>query len=1028
MSIRIQILDYNYSATDSPTNLISNGSFDSATDWDEGTGWNIAGGKATHTGGTGMAGYLNYTNVTFYQGQSYKIKGEISGRTTGSLKLLNDVQGVTYGFSQSSNGSFSYTWVQGSSNTDKLSLYGSQAFDGNVEYAFVYATSGIDFDKSILGELEVTSHSDFPLALTFQIGDIKDITSTSGDYSKTFKVPATKHNNKLLKHIYTPNVVPENNPTKFKKCRIIIDGAQTITGVIKVTGVGGYGETASYYDCLFFGNNMSWGKLLDEKYLNQLDLLPNSTGLTYDKDNIVATWQHANSDAASPIVYPVTSYGDFNPDGMTGSIQLLDYREDAAGGYGGKSYKGWDNSNNDFGTPNPVADWRPAVFVKTTLESIFSSVGYQISSTFMDTDMFKQLVWLLPNFQYSDPDDRYGLYGIDYKVVNLSTLTAPSTTNFSAISETGCWQMNVEIGENDYDPDCVSSCTDTYTGSNRQVIDLSLTKNMEKVLDNGSYMDMGADEVTVGEYGNYTIQLTGLQAKVARAYRDSANQGILYKVGCVVNLEVKTVGQTSWNIVNQATTELEPKTASGNSQTTWNNQELYSDYVNLTPFEEEKIFLNKGDKVRLTTGVKVIDSNTTSIDFKIYLFWKATTLSKFMISIDPIFVYYGQTFDLDKIINPKYKQLDFIKGVAHAFNLVMTTDVGSNIVYIEPFNDFYKTQANAVDWTYKLDRGREISDKWIPSELKKQLIFKYATDDNDDKVKHRGRTFFDNILDEYPYQEDLSDDFDKGESLFENPFFAGTYNATDRDTGGGSISPHTSVYSACLWKQKGDETQTSANDFSRPDKGNDFLPRLLYWNKLTGLDQQAPDVSYSASVQTWAHTTPRITANQNYSSGSTAALSYIYPQATSINRNDSTYPVLSYGNIWTRDYNASANTYSIYYIGKGLYETYYKGLFEQIKTSPRLRTAYVDLKQKDIVNLDFTKLIYIDGCYWRINKVVDYQPHKNTPTKVELIEWIEVGVFASKEPSYGSTGDITWGIPLDEAITVSGNENDNYSA
>ena len=41
MSIRIQILDYNYSATDG-ANLISNGSFTSATDWDEGTGWNLS--------------------------------------------------------------------------------------------------------------------------------------------------------------------------------------------------------------------------------------------------------------------------------------------------------------------------------------------------------------------------------------------------------------------------------------------------------------------------------------------------------------------------------------------------------------------------------------------------------------------------------------------------------------------------------------------------------------------------------------------------------------------------------------------------------------------------------------------------------------------------------------------------------------------------------------------------------------------------------------------------------------------------
>jgi len=71
------------------------------------------------------------------------------------------------------------------------------------------------------------------------------------------------------------------------------------------------------------------------------------------------------------------------------------------------------------------------------------------------------------------------------------------------------------------------------------------------------------------------------------------------------------------------------------------------------------------------------------------------------------------------------------------------------------------------------------------------------------------------------------------------------------------------------------------------------------------------------------------------------------------------------------------------------------------KAKPRLRTVYIDLKTTDIINLDFRKLVYIDGVYWRINKVVDYQPNKNQPTKVELVEWLQLGAFASTAPSFG---------------------------
>src|SRR5210317_1583913 len=98
-------------------------------------------------------------------------------------------------------------------------------------------SSNIDWTKSIVGELDVTDHSEFPLALTFQISDLKDITSTSGDYSKTFKIPATKHNNNLLKHLYIPNSSNTNSATQNKPCRISVNNLQSLVGLIKVTGI-----------------------------------------------------------------------------------------------------------------------------------------------------------------------------------------------------------------------------------------------------------------------------------------------------------------------------------------------------------------------------------------------------------------------------------------------------------------------------------------------------------------------------------------------------------------------------------------------------------------------------------------------------------------------------------------------------------------------------------------------------------------------------------------------------------------------
>ncbi len=294
----------------------------------------------------------------------------------------------------------------------------------------------------------------------------------------------------------------------------------------------------------------------------------------------------------------------------------------------------------------------------------------------------------------------------------------------------------------------------------------------------------------------------------------------------------------------------------------------------------------------------------------------------------------------------------------------------------------------------------------MESDLKREFIFKYKTDDKDSSVQYRGVEYFKDVMDEYPYQEELSNNFEKGLVTFENPFFAGTYNGKDQDTFSYPIYNDT-AFSACLWEEREDNAVTWDYQKSRPEKGFDFSPRLLYWNKYSPTTGDSDlETPKRASIQTWGGTQQFVLANADSSIYTSAPpepwiISNVYPQATSINRDDSTSPILSYGNVFVRDYDDAANTYTSYTGGKGLYEAYYKKMFEMFKQSPRVRTVSVDLKTSDIVNLDFRKLIYIDGFYWRLNKIVDFMPNKNESTKVELIEWFALGVFAASAPSFG---------------------------
>ena len=595
----------------------------------------------------------------------------------------------------------------------------------------------------------------------------------------------------------------------------------------------------------------------------------------------------------------------------------------------------------------------------------------------MNTDMFKKLVWLLPNFKYNNPEDREIKYGY-----------GNSFTGEGLISSTSIAPTNDQYDPNDY------SYIESVIDLNDAGADFVLNSNT----DNTGW-DATTGVFTAQEYGNYLIKLNNFGLFATRDVYSGGTLNVLY---ARIRLQVKTVGQTSWNTL-------------ASTQTNY-----FSDAGGSTPIETEpdasQIFnggidspryLNKGDQLRLSLIVKAQSISYSGNEITIHLFGSSTPTSattsdsadgSYNIDINPNYVEYGQTYNLTDVMNPDYKQIDFVKGISHAFNLKMTTDESTKTINIEPFDSFYKPYGDAVDWTYKLDRSSETSDKWLESDLKRTLVFKYKSDDSDAKVKARGDYYFKGIQDEFPYREILPDTFKKGDSTFENPFFAGTYNSKDQDTVGGFPNLDT-AFSSCLWTEN-----SNPNSIARPSKGYDFLPRLLYWNKYSPVNP-SPDSQKQASIETWASVIRHIKAGSPVTPS--GLLSDIYPQATMVNSDSTTSPILSYGNVNVRDYDDATGVYTAHQAGKGLYGTYYKNMIEGLKRSPRLRTVSIDLTITDIVNLDFTRLVYIDGVYWRINKVVDYKPNNNESTKVELIEWFQVGIFAATAPMFGG-GNNDW--------------------
>lgn len=101
---------YRYDGTDSPSGveLVTNGTFDTDTDWTKGTGWTISGGTAVATSATAFSELLQ-ANIGLSAGSVYRVTVDATV-TTGDAALFAGASGdASVRISIPSTGSYSAT-------------------------------------------------------------------------------------------------------------------------------------------------------------------------------------------------------------------------------------------------------------------------------------------------------------------------------------------------------------------------------------------------------------------------------------------------------------------------------------------------------------------------------------------------------------------------------------------------------------------------------------------------------------------------------------------------------------------------------------------------------------------------------------------------------------------------------------------------------------------------------------------------------------------------------------------------------
>jgi hypothetical protein len=314
----------------------------------------------------------------------------------------------------------------------------------------------------------------------------------------------------------------------------------------------------------------------------------------------------------------------------------------------------------------------------------------------------------------------------------------------------------------------------------------------------------------------------------------------------------------------------------------------------------------------------------------------------------------GLNISFNYFLNKDWNSLDFIKGLAHAFNLTFQTDVDNRTVTIEPADTylnqsrpsvqnneqgFYETTILDLTEDVDLIKGGEIYSR---SDINQLVKFSWQYDDADPTLEalngieavalHQARFNF------------VANRFQKDEDLIENPFFSSTLVIADSTIQGANTTKTPMI--PIIW------SDNYLENTSVTEANYDIMPRLLATD--------VTDPSYNGTI--------------NINDGSTTA-EYDTPIAYMVDYNNTTgdFMSLSFGS-------ENVNGFQI----QGLLERFYIAEFIRRQAGKEVE-CYIFWDALMVRQLDFRKRVKIHGDNYILQEINSFSVTSNESTKTYLI-------------------------------------------
>lgn len=300
----------------------------------------------------------------------------------------------------------------------------------------------------------------------------------------------------------------------------------------------------------------------------------------------------------------------------------------------------------------------------------------------------------------------------------------------------------------------------------------------------------------------------------------------------------------------------------------------------------------------------------------------------------------GETIEINNVLPRNIRQVDFLVSIVKLFNLYVYEDrFDPSLINITPYIDFYSTDStNSIDWTYKLNRDKVIKIKPMSELNAKKYEFKWKSDSdyyNELYRKRYGKGYGDYIFDsQYEFSEQT-----KGFDLIFSATPLVGYAGEDK------VFP-------TIFKRTGP-------DGTAVEENTDSNIRLMQTKKITGV------TNWSIKDGTTVLVTGDVYGYAGHFDDPDAPLNDL-----NFGVADELFFILAGGNVSTTQFNV-----------------YWSGYMAEITDKDsKLLTGSFYLTSSDILNLDFSKFIYLDGVLFRLNKIEDFNMTKPAECSVQLLK------------------------------------------